>query len=262
MTASAAPPPAPEPPAPQHWDPVRYQRNAGFVAELGLPVVEWLAPRPGERVLDLGCGDGALTAKLAALGCRVVGVDASAEQVAAARGRGLDARVTDGAALSFEAEFDAVFSNAALHWMREPEKVIAGVRRALVPGGRFVAEFGGGANVRRIHEALIAALDRRGLDGRAASPWFFPAAEDYRALLEAGGFAVERLELFERPTPLPGPITDWLDTFGEAFLSRLPEAERPRAKQEVAEAVAGELRNPDGSWWADYVRLRFAARPA
>lgn len=248
--------------ASQSWDPARYQRNAGFVAELGLPVVEWLAPRPGERVLDLGCGDGALTEKLAALGCRVVGVDASAEQIAAARGRGLDARVMDGGELGFETEFDAVFSNAALHWMREPAKVIAGVRRALRPGGRFVAEFGGGANVRRIHEALIAALDRRGLDGRAASPWFFPEPDAYRGLLEGGGFAVERMELFERPTPLPGPLADWLDTFGEAFLARLPEAERPQAKQEVAAAVAGELRNPDGSWWADYVRLRFAARLA
>ncbi len=248
--------------SPQTWDPARYQRNAGFVAELGLPVVEWLAPRPGERVLDLGCGDGALTEKLAALGCTVVGVDASAEQIEAALARGLDARVADGATLPFEAEFDAVFSNAALHWMRDPDAVIAGVRRALKPGGRFVAEFGGGANVRRIHEALIAALDRRGLDGRAASPWYFPETGDYRARLEAGGFAVERLELFERPTPLPGPLVDWLDTFGESFLARLPAGERPAAKQEVADAVAPALRNPDGSWWADYVRLRFAARVA
>lgn len=244
----------------QSWDPARYQRNAGFVAELGLPVLDWLAPRPGEAILDLGCGDGALTAKLAALGCRVVGVDASSEQVQAARARGLDAQVMDGTALTFEAQFDAVFSNAALHWMRDPAAVIAGVRRALRPGGRFVAEFGGGANVRRIHEALIAVLERRGLDGRAASPWFFPEAAAYRGLLEQGGFAVERLELFERPTPLPGHLVDWLDTFGDAFLSRLPEAERPAAKQEVAEAVAAELRNADGSWWADYVRLRFAAR--
>lgn len=244
----------------QSWDPAVYKRNAGFVAELGLPVLEWLAPRPGERILDLGCGEGALTAKLAALGCSVVGVDASAEQIAAAQARGLDARVMDGGRLDFEAEFDAVFSNAALHWMLDPSAVIAGVRRALKPGGRFVAEFGGGANVQRIHHAMIEALDRRGLDGRAASPWFFPDETQYRALLEQGGFHVERIELFERPTPLPGPLVDWLDTFGESFLSKLPEAERPRAKQEVAEAVAGELRNPDGSWWADYVRIRFAAR--
>ncbi|SNR24055.1 Transposase domain, partial [Tistlia consotensis] len=167
----------------QSWDPERYQRNAGFVAELGLPVVEWLAPKPGERILDLGCGDGALTLKLAALGCDVVGVDASAEQIEAARARGLDARIVDGAGLAFEAEFDAVFSNAALHWMLDPAAVIAGVRRSLKPGGRFVGEFGGGANVRRLHEALIAALDRRGLDGRAASPWFFPSVGQYRALL-------------------------------------------------------------------------------
>ncbi|MEX0760039.1 MAG: class I SAM-dependent methyltransferase, partial [Tistlia sp.] len=133
----------------QSWDPVRYQRNAGFVAELGLPVLEWLAPEPGETILDLGCGDGALTEELSVLGCQVVGVDSSPEQIEAARARGLDAQVMDaqvmhGRTLDFEGRFDAVFSNAALHWMRDPAAVIAGVRGALKPGGRFVGEFGGG----------------------------------------------------------------------------------------------------------------------
>lgn len=152
----------------QHWDPERYARNARFVSHLGEPVVALLAPRPGERILDIGCGDGALTAKLAEAGCRVVGVDASAEQVAAARARGLDARVMNAAELDFEAEFDAVFSNACLHWIKAADAVVAGVRRALKPGGRFVAEFGGGSNVGRIVLALERALERRGIDGRAA----------------------------------------------------------------------------------------------
>src|SRR5512142_2028530 len=140
--------------APQTWDPERYARNARFVADLGMPVVELLAPKSGERILDLGCGDGALTEKLVAMGCTVVGVDGSAEQVAAARARGLDCHVMDGEQLTFNNEFDAVFSNAALHWMKRADAVIAGVWRALKPGGRFVAECGGHGNIKAIETAL------------------------------------------------------------------------------------------------------------
>src|SRR5512138_2182814 len=140
----------------QTWDPERYARNARFVSDLGAPVVELLAPRPGERILDLGCGDGALTEKLVALGCEVIGVDGSAEQVAGARRRGIDARVADGQALDFDGEFDAVFSNAALHWMKRADAVVDGVWRALRPGGRFVAECGGHGCVDEIATALLA----------------------------------------------------------------------------------------------------------
>jgi SAM-dependent methyltransferase len=247
----------------QKWDAHGYAENARFVADLGMPVVDLLAPRPGERILDLGCGDGALTEKLAAAGCDVVGADASAELVQAARARGLDARLVNGEALEFDGEFDAVFSNAALHWMLQPDAVIDGVRRALKRGGRFVGEFGGAGNVATIASALEAALDRRGLDGKAANPWYFPSAEDYAAKLAAHGFQVRSAELIERPTPLPTGMAGWLATFAGSFIARVPVSEHGALLNEVLVEISPTLMKPDGAWYADYVRLRFAAdKPA
>jgi trans-aconitate methyltransferase len=243
----------------QTWDPERYAKHARFVSDLGQPVVELLAPQPGERILDLGCGDGVLTRKLAELGCDVVGVDASAAQVAAARALGVDARVVDGQALDFGPEFDAVFSNAALHWMRDAARVIAAVHRALRRGGRFVAECGGHGCVDTIHRALIEGLDARGYDGRAASPWYFPTVEDYRQKLIDGGFAVGYIALIPRPTPLPGDILGWLETFAESFTRILPAAERPAYLQKVRARIAPQLCDAAGMWTADYIRLRFSA---
>jgi SAM-dependent methyltransferase len=243
----------------QTWDPGRYARNARFVADLGAPVVDLLAPRPGERILDLGCGDGVLTTKLASMGCHVIGVDTSARQIDAARKLGLDVRVANGETLDFEGEFDAVFSNAALHWMSDPAKVITGVCRALKPHGRFVAEFGGHGCVAKIKKALVEALDRRGINGEAANPWFFPTVEDYSQQLTSGGFVVNYIALIPRPTPLPGDVTGWLETFAESFTTALPPAERPSYIAEVQEALRPELCDAEGKWTADYIRLRFAA---
>jgi trans-aconitate methyltransferase len=246
----------------QDWDPARYERHAAFVAELGQPVVDLLAPRAGDRVLDLGCGDGRLTEALVAAGCVVVGVDSSEEQVAAARARGLDARVMDAQALDFEGEFDAVFSNAALHWMKQPARVLDGVRRALRPAGRFVGELGAHGNVSTVCAGVAEALGRRGLRYGDLDPWYYPTADEYRLALEEAGFAVESLVTFARPTTLPGDLTGWLETFARAFLAPLPDAERPRFCREVAGALAPALSRPDGTWFVDYVRLRFAARKA
>lgn len=243
----------------QHWDPDRYRTNAGFVATLGAPALDLLAPRAGERILDLGCGDGALSAKLTAMGCEVVGVDASADQVAKAKSEGLDARVMAGEALTFAGEFDAVFSNAALHWMPGADAVIAGVKRALKPGGRFVAEMGGAGNVRSLRAALRLAVAARGVDPDEADPWYFPTPEAYRARLEHAGFAVRELMLIERPTPLPGDVSGWLETFGESFLLRLPIEERDAAVAQIRAALRPILSDADGAWSADYVRLRFRA---
>ncbi len=244
----------------QSWDPDAYARNARFVSDLGAPVVELLEPKAGERILDLGCGDGALTIKLAALGCDVVAVDSSAPQVEAARRLGLDAYVADGARLNFDAEFDAVFSNAAIHWMKPVDDVIAGVWRAIRPGGRFVAEFGGYGCVETIKRALVDALARRGIDGDALNPWYFPTVEDYSARLVRQCFAVGYIALIPRPTPLPTEINGWLETFAQSFIAPLAKNDRADFIDEVREAVRPKLCDPDGKWVADYVRIRFAAQ--
>jgi trans-aconitate methyltransferase len=243
----------------QTWDPETYARNARFVSDLGAPVVELLAPRPGERILDLGCGDGVLTKKLADLGCDVVAVDSSAEQIEAAKKLGLDARVMSGEELPFEGEFDAVFSNAVLHWIKRADPMIASVHRALKPGGRFVAECGGYGCVDKIRTALVEALERRGIDGEARVPWYFPTPGDYATRLERAGFRVDSIALIPRPTPLPGDVIAWLETFAQSFLQGLTGEARTEYLQDVRAALEPQLRDGNGVWIADYVRLRFAA---
>jgi trans-aconitate methyltransferase len=243
----------------QTWEPANYAINARFVSDLGSPVVELLAPRPGERVLDLGCGDGVLTKKLVDLGCEVVAIDASAPQIEAAGMLGLDARVMSAEALPFREEFDAVFSNAVLHWITRADAMIDGVFRALKSGGRFVAECGGHGCVHKIRTALVQALDRRGIDGEAHVPWYFPTPGDYAARLERAGFRVDSIALIPRPTPLPGDIVGWLETFAHSFLHALPGDARADYLQEVRAVLEPQLRDSSGTWVADYVRLRFAA---
>ena len=241
----------------QTWDPEAYARNARFVSDLGEGVLELLDPQPGERVLDLGCGDGALSLSLVAKGAVVVGIDASEQMVRAAADAGIEAYVMDGHALPFEQEFDAVFSNAALHWMRRPDDVIAGVARALKPGGRFVGEMGGHGCVAAVITALLAVLGRRGIDGAARIPWYFPTAEDYTGRLERNVFTVREMIHFPRPTSIPGDVTGWLDTFAGTFLDSIEHPETLKA--EVRELLRPSLCDEHGRWTVDYVRLRFSA---
>ncbi len=243
----------------QKWDPDKYARNARFVADLAMPVVDLLAPVPGERILDVGCGDGFLTAKLAALGCRVLGVDASAAQVEGARKLGLEVLVRDAAALDFPAEFDAVFTNATLHWVRDHDAAIDGAWLGLKPGGRFVGECGGEGCVLEIRKALGRALARRGVDIDAVNPWNFSSAGEFRRRLEARGFTVESAVVFPRPTPLPGDVRAWLETFAEHFMSTLPPESRGGFLDEVQEDLRPVLCDQEGKWTADYTRLRFRA---
>jgi len=246
----------------QIWDPSRYATNAAFVPALGQPVLDLLQPRAGERTLDLGCGDGVLTEKLAATGAEVVGVDSSTDMVAAARRRGLDARVMDATALTFDQEFDAVFSNAVLHWIKDdPDAAIASAYRALRRPGRFVGEMGGHGCVAAVQVALIVGLERRGIQNAASfCPWYFPTVEDYAARLERAGFVAENVQLIPRPTPLPTGMRGWLETFANPFCAVLPEGQRADFLDEATETLRPVLCDEKGNWSADYMRLRFLAR--
>jgi trans-aconitate methyltransferase len=245
----------------QTWDAANYAQQGRFVADLAGGVFELLAPQAGERILDLGCGDGALTAKIAAAGADVIGVDSSPSMVEAARARGLDARLLNAVSLGFESEFDAVFSNAALHWMREQGAVLAGVHHALKPGGRFAAEMGGFGNIAAIRVALAGVLRQWGLDAYTMENNFFPTVADYHGRLEAAGFTVETIGLIPRPTPLPETgMRGWLETFRRGLLDQLPESRRERAIEETIALLKPVLSSVESGWVADYVRLRFLAR--
>ena len=241
------------------WSPETYLRNAGFVSELGHDVLEVLDARPGQRILDLGCGEGALAAEIAKRGADVLAIDLSPAQVEGTRARGVEARVMDGRDIDFVDEFDQVFSNAALHWMSPVSLVFDNVFRALKSGGRFVAEMGGAGNISAIRSALYDALEARGLNPSRFDPWSFPGPGEARGLLERAGFAVETLTLFRRPTELPGDIGGWLDTFASPYLSAVNAREHDALVAELRAALAPQLRNEHGVWVADYVRLQFVA---
>ena len=264
MTRPAADPPATPilPAAGQTWSAEGYARHAGFVADLGEPLLALLAPRPGMRILDLGAGDGALTARIAEAGAAVVALEPDPSMAATARARGLAVLEQDAHDPFGRAAFDAVFSNAALHWMRAPATVLGHACAALRPGGRLVAEQGGFGNVAALVTALRAALAAEGQPFPDRLPWDFPRPETQAARLHAAGFRVASMALIPRPTPLPTGIAGWLDTFAAPFLTGVPAASRA-AVLARAEALLPALRDETGQWWADYVRLRYVAeKPA
>jgi trans-aconitate methyltransferase len=243
----------------QSWSAGSYDQHARFVSDLAGPVLEWLAAQPGERVLDLGCGDGVITQALMAQGVDVLGVDTSEDLLKAARERGVPVRLMDGEALPFRDEFDAVFSNAALHWMMRAERVVDGVFNALKSGGRFVAELGGHGNVAAIVTAMRATALRYDGDQKIAGPWFYPSPDVYRGMLEARGFEVKQIGLYPRPTPLKTGMAAWLMVFRKPFFEQFGDKSE-QVLNEVEELLRPALCDANGNWTADYVRLRVEAR--
>lgn len=243
------------------WDTTSYDGCHSFVFEYGEDVVDLLAPETGERVLDLGCGTGHLTNQIAATGADVVGLDASIEMVAEARESYPDLQFVnaDGRDFSFEEPFDAVFSNAVLHWISEQGAVLDSVAEALRPGGRFVVELGGTGNVNSIVDAVQNAATDRGYE--ANSPWHFPSPGEFAANLEAHGFEVRYVTLFDRPTELDGGadgLDSWLEMFGDSLLSEIPVDERDTVISEVEDQLRDQYYE-EGTWIADYRRLRAIA---
>ena len=236
------------------WDAADYAKVGAFVAELGGAALDLLDPQPGERILDIGCGEGTLTSKIVERGASVLGIDNSPEMIAAARANGIDAVLMDAAEMPFAAEFDAAFSNATLHWVLEKEEAARAIFRALKAGGRFAGEMGGEGNLQKLRDALDEELVIRGYAPPVEASNWYAAPEDFAAVYEAAGFREVDARLIERPTAIEHGVAAWVTTFRKGWLDRaqVPQAERA----EIGNAVADRI----GSNVADYVRLRFIMR--
>ena len=250
------------------WSPADYAKNAAFVPELGAAALQLLGPQPGELILDVGCGDGALTAKIAEAGARVIGLDSSPEMVEAARSRGIDAFVADAEALDLAAQaerfgqFDAVFSNAALHWMTDPDAVASGIFAVLKQGGRFAGEMGAAGNLAILRAGIREELTERGYVLPDEDPAWYPAVEEFCRLYAVAGFTAIQAERIDRPTDLPDGIAGWVKTFraGLMDVAMVPQWARDEVAAAIEDRLAPELRKADGTCFADYVRLRFSMR--
>lgn len=243
----------------QRWSPELYDTKAKFVGDLAGEAVDMLDIKPGERILDLGCGDGYLSLKLAEKGADIVGVDFSPELVTTAKSRGIDARHYNGEELDFDNEFDSAFSNAAMHWMKRADTVADGIYRALKKGGRFVGEFAGKRNAEIIRNAVHESLDTMAIDSKRIDPWYLPDETEYRKVLEQAGFSVEEVTLFDRPVVIDYHVSDWIRTFGSPYLALLTEEQKVELLSEVSEKIKPFLFGANDKWTIDYTRIRFLA---
>ena len=236
------------------WNAADYARVGGFVAELGAAALDLLDPHPGERILDIGCGEGTLTRKIVERGATVLGIDNSPEMIEAARAKDIDAILMDAEDLPFSSEFDAAFSNATLHWVLEKEQAARAIFRSLKPAGRFAGEMGGEGNLAQLCEALDEELIIRGYVPPVEASNWYASPEEFAAVYEAAGFREIDARLIERPTPIEHGVAAWVTTFRKGWLDRAKVPEDERA--EIGAAVADRV----GSKVADYVRLRFIMR--
>jgi len=245
------------------WDAETYARQFRFVPEYGRDLIGLLAPQDGEKILDLGCGPGALTAELAAKGAVVTGVDADAGMIALAQKAYPNITFLHRSAdhLNLAVAFDAVFSNAALHWMKL-DKVFPQVAKILRMGGRFAAEMGGRHNIAGIENAIYAALAKMKLPaGDFPKPWYFPTVAEAAHLLEQSGMEVQYAHLYDRPTVLKeetGSLIGWVKMFGRSYMEKIPIDRQDEFLKNVEAAARSDLFK-DGDWVADYRRFHFVA---
>lgn len=246
------------------WNADLYDDKHSFVFQYGESVMALLDAKPGERVLDVGCGTAHLTNQLREQGIIAKGVDASPEMIAKAKELfpELDVAVANATDLGFNQEFDAVFSNATLHWVKDADAAIKSIWQALKPGGRFVAEMGGKGNIQHLIEETSTVLSAHGYAFSADSiPWYFPSTAEYATKLEAQGFRVTFMAHFDRKTLLQDGrqgVPKWLKMFGASFFKGIPEQQLETILDEIAGRLEPYYANADG-WYADYVRLRFIA---
>jgi trans-aconitate methyltransferase len=246
------------------WNAALYNEKHSFVWKMAAGLVDLLEAKPGECILDLGCGTGHLTSQIAATGAKVVGIDRSPDMIQQAREKfpALHFELMDARDIVFPRPFDAVFSNATLHWIREPERVVGGMVKILRPGGRFVAEFGGKGNVGELLAAVARTWAKLRLPGPAPNPWYYPSVAEYSGMLELHGLEVTCANLFDRPTPLEEGdrgLRNWLEMFGGSFLGKLSPDDRELARATIEQEARPALLR-DGHWVMDYRRLRVVAR--
>ena len=244
------------------WNAADYARVGSFVPELGAAALDLLDPQPGEHILDIGCGDGALTRRMIERGASVVGVDSSADMIDAAKAAGLDAYQLDAATMRFEGEFDAAFSNAALHWMTDTEAVATAIFRALKPGGRFAGEMGGAGNIAILRRGIRDELTVRGYPVPAEDPQWYASVSEFQRIYGHAGFINIGAQIIPRETDLASGVAEWVRTFRAGWLdaAQVPESDRAEVAAAIERRLETQLRRPDGSWFADYVRLRFIMR--
>ena len=240
------------------WNAQNYNKHADFVSNMAMNLVNILAPKKEEKILDLGCGEGTLAEAIQGYGCQVIGIDLSADMVKRTKAKKIEAYVMSATELAFEDEFDAVFSNAVLHWVKDASSAVKQVRKTLKNGGRFVAEFGGYENLKHLINAIETVFEKHPEYGEFHNPWYFPKEQEYKKLLQENGFRVESIEIWQRPTPIDD-IYNWLSIFANGIMQTIPIDQHENFKNEVREEVKSKIYTDKDGWVVDYVRLRFKA---
>lgn len=240
------------------WDAENYNKHAGFVSNLAMPVIDLLAPQENENILDLGCGEGTLAVEIEKFNAKVIALDLSADMVKKTKAKGIEAYVMSATQLQFGNEFDAVFSNAVLHWVKDSKTAINKIHTALKDNGRFIAEFGGYENIKYLIDTMQEVFSNHPEYGQFNNPWYFPKETEYKKLLENNGFHVEYIELIPRPTKIDD-ITNWLDIFANGIIAHLTQEQQKQFKEEVREILKPKIYSQQDGWVADYVRLRLKA---
>ncbi len=240
------------------WNPNTYNKHTAFVSELALPVVDLLNPKKGEKILDVGCGEGTLAVEIERRGAKVVGVDMSTEMIEQCQSKGIEAYVGSVTDLPYEEAFDSVFSNAMLHWVKDAQTAVQNIAKSLKRGGHFVCEFGGEGNAYHLVSAMEEVFAKHPEFVVFDNPWYFPSVKEYTRLLESEGFSVEYMEIIPRPTPMDD-ISHWLDIFANGVTKNLNTVQFEIFKQECKEILKETIYSEEDGWMLDYKRLRVRA---